>query len=515
MAFAISMQQTVLWDQIRYSGDPSEFAWVLPVRAGARIELSRDEWFAALDASTQPVVTYSYGGGAGCSLAGCSSAANSGAAGSASVQVLAQQVVGPYETVTLRSTDPSALTNWLASHAFAVPASIQPLIDQYVAEGFDFIALRLRPQCGEQSMQPVRVVAPGADPTLPLRMVAAGVGARVGVILYVLGQGRWRPQNFAEVLFDDSKLTWDTTLATSNYESLAESLMASNDGKSFLTEAALQPDLTGWVPQRPDLSTPSPYGSYGSSNPGLASSYFALCRGVGQVSGAGSVVAAPPPCGQDAGQDAGATSESGADGGGLREAGGDEASLAPDADASGADAEDAGAFDGARSLDASDDGADAGASGDGAEPPDARGASDEGGLASADGAPAVDGGQEDGPNSSNPLAAPDPCTGFDDLDVAFGGLDPNSLWVTRLRADLPADALAVDLRLEAAPVQEPVSNAHVVPPQAAVQSRQGCVSATHTGDAVSTSALFAATALGIGAIRRRYQASRSRRRRRR
>src|SRR5438552_18360027 len=70
MAFSISKTQTVLWDQIRYSGDPREFAWVLPVRPGARIELSNDAWFAALDASTQPVVTSPayYGGGYGRAL---------------------------------------------------------------------------------------------------------------------------------------------------------------------------------------------------------------------------------------------------------------------------------------------------------------------------------------------------------------------------------------------------------------------------------------------------------------
>src|SRR5690349_15486316 len=56
MALAISPQETVLWDQIRYSGDPAEFAWVLPVRAGAKVELSNDAFFTALDASTQPVV---------------------------------------------------------------------------------------------------------------------------------------------------------------------------------------------------------------------------------------------------------------------------------------------------------------------------------------------------------------------------------------------------------------------------------------------------------------------------
>src|SRR5579859_2090709 len=57
MAFSVSQTQTVLWDQIRYSGNPTNFAWVLPIRAGARVELSSDAWLAALDASTRTVIT--------------------------------------------------------------------------------------------------------------------------------------------------------------------------------------------------------------------------------------------------------------------------------------------------------------------------------------------------------------------------------------------------------------------------------------------------------------------------
>src|SRR4029079_14826996 len=118
--------------------------------------------------------------------------ANSSGPGAGQVQILSQSVVGPYETVTLRATDPSALRNWLKSHAFAIPDGIAPTIDAYVAESFDFLALCLRPDCGERAMQPVRIVTPGADPTLPLRMVAAGAGARVGLTLYVISEGRYQ-----------------------------------------------------------------------------------------------------------------------------------------------------------------------------------------------------------------------------------------------------------------------------------------------------------------------------------
>jgi hypothetical protein len=44
MAVAISTTHTVLWDQVEYAGSPTSFAWVLPVKPGAYLELSTDAW---------------------------------------------------------------------------------------------------------------------------------------------------------------------------------------------------------------------------------------------------------------------------------------------------------------------------------------------------------------------------------------------------------------------------------------------------------------------------------------
>jgi hypothetical protein len=244
MAFSVSPQQTVLWDQIQYSGDPQDFAWVLPVMAGAQVQLSHDQFFAALDALTDPVITGpdpQCGGGSpgiGCGSSSSSNAgfAAAGASSGSSVQVLSQSVVGPYDTVTVHSTDPNALYDWLAANGYAVADSMHPVIDAYVAGGFDFLALRLAPGQGVQAMQPVRVVSPGASLTLPLRMVAAGVGAQVGVTLYVIGQGRYEAQNFPNATFDDSKLVWLHAQNISNYEPLAESIMQGDGGRTWLTE---------------------------------------------------------------------------------------------------------------------------------------------------------------------------------------------------------------------------------------------------------------------------------------
>ena len=72
------------------------------------------------------------------------------ASGSASaapppVTVTKAATVGPCETVQLHATDASALDAWLADGGFVIPADVRPVIDQYVGEGFDFLAVKLLP----------------------------------------------------------------------------------------------------------------------------------------------------------------------------------------------------------------------------------------------------------------------------------------------------------------------------------------------------------------------------------
>ena len=274
MAFSISTQQTVLWDQIEYSGSPTDFSWVLPVRSGTVVQASSDAWFAALDAVTSPTITGPSrpcnGSGVGCGSSANASFAAEGTAGGG-VQVVSQSVVGPYDTATLKATDPRALQDWLGAHGYVLPTSMEPTIAAYVSGGFDFIALRLQPGLGVQAMQPVRVVTQGADLTLPLRMVAAGVGAQVGVTLYVVGEGRYEAAPpFQNAVVDDSKLFWFHTQNRSNYQELSESLMAQNGGRTWLTEfsgaATLVPSGQGTC-GRP--------GSYGGTS--IADLYVSQC----------------------------------------------------------------------------------------------------------------------------------------------------------------------------------------------------------------------------------------------
>ena len=446
MVFEITSKETILWDQVRYAGDPSEFAWVLPVRAGARIELSRGEWIAALDAATRttvdgprpvcpPTTTTSTGrsassstsssgssgssGGGGCgggytptseTAAGVgnggttadtsSSSTNPAFTGNDNVDIVAQSSIGPYQAVTIRASGTTGITQWLKSNGFAVPASMMPVIDGYIAQKLDFIALKLAPNQGVQAMRPVRVVTPGADTTLPLRMVAAGVGTTVGLTLWVIGEGRYETQNFPNAPVDWSALAWDVTQRRSNRTVLEAAALASNGGRSWITEAAIRTSLTDVGPGIP--------GS-GMILPNIHDAYLSQCQYRAARKVPCNETALPRPDGKPGDVVATTDPDAGTDGG------------APDAATADADT-DAGDADG---------GADASS---------------------------TDGGGEDGGVACTKMVSG--CDGFDDLDVGAAGLHAGDVWVTRLRADLPVSALATDLELAASAEQVELSPAH-------------------------------------------------------
>lgn len=281
MAFSIGKQQTVLWDSISYSGNPQEFAYVLPAKPGTKIEPSNEAWFTALDGQTRPIIMgppppsgkssdepeWERGGG------GCGSFATSadfaGRAGGDSVQVLDRAVVGPYDTVTVRSTEPEALSKWLTDHGFAIPAISAPIIASYVQMGYDFIALRLRPGKEDvRSMEPIRIVSPGTDTSLPLRLMQIGAGAKVGITLYVIGEGRYRTASFPDVALDLSKLFWDPAANRSNYQELSLATMATENGRAFITEYADHPSF--------EVNATGGYGM--TANTGLLAGYKAACK---------------------------------------------------------------------------------------------------------------------------------------------------------------------------------------------------------------------------------------------
>lgn len=245
MILSVGMDQSTLYDQIEYTGDPAEFAWVLPIKGQVDIGVSSDLVFNQLgfDTTVQvlppPLDCPSYSCGDKFSAEDAGGATGSGGgASNGGVNVIAQEVVGPYETVQLEATDPNALNDWLTSHGYSIPAEIQPIIDDYLAEGFNFLAMKLVPGVGVDKMSPVRITTPGAQAALPLRMVAAGTGATTTVTLWVIGEGRYQPQNFPSFEIKPDNVVWDYSTNDSNYAELRQGAYDASNGFAWQTESA-------------------------------------------------------------------------------------------------------------------------------------------------------------------------------------------------------------------------------------------------------------------------------------
>ena len=95
-------------------------------------------------------------------------------------------------------------------NGYDIPAAVQPVIDAYVTEGFDFLAMKLLPNQGVQAMRPVRVTH-ARRVALPCRFAwrRSARAPHVGITIWVVADGRYEPQNFPFFHIDDSQLVWD------------------------------------------------------------------------------------------------------------------------------------------------------------------------------------------------------------------------------------------------------------------------------------------------------------------
>lgn len=247
MVLSLSAQQTTLWDQFQYTGRPQDFSWILPIRytERMRIQLASDVFMNLMSQVTapqvQPPTPPCFGRGTFAPGAAGAAENDSSARADAGVMVLREEVVGPYEVRVIRGTNPMAMRDWLRQNGYSVPPAIEPIIDYYTGMNADYIALKLRPGEGISRMSPVRVTMEGYQPSLPLRMISAGVADKVGLQLVVVNTGRIEAMNFPNGELRDSDFTWDWAAPgnpVNDYLAAFNRLNRANGGRLWMTESA-------------------------------------------------------------------------------------------------------------------------------------------------------------------------------------------------------------------------------------------------------------------------------------
>jgi MYXO-CTERM domain-containing protein len=230
--------------QIKYTGTDSEFAWVVPVQKVPTLKLGVDQVFYLVDQLTKPVFYLNWhetgmcrnpnlGGG---DLDNAGGPPLPGPHSGSGVDVVAQSVVGPYDSAIIRSDDPQAIKNWLSQNGYNLTPAGAALLDPYVQEQDYFVALKLHAGSDVKDIAPIVLRFAGGEPCVPLRLTAVAAVNDMKVTAFLLGQHRAVPQNYYEVRPDLARIDW--LAGGSNYESVVSAAANEASGNAFVTEYA-------------------------------------------------------------------------------------------------------------------------------------------------------------------------------------------------------------------------------------------------------------------------------------
>lgn len=152
-------------------------AVVLPVPSSPTVEAVRGgDPLAYLDKATAPAVVGSAAGDDGA------------AAGAAPpVDVIGRENVGGYDVARLGAADGAALDRWLTDNGYTLPEGAQPILEDYVDEGWRFVAIRLARKA-DGPTKPLEVAFTADEYVYPMRLEQLAT-APFDLTLYTLADG--------------------------------------------------------------------------------------------------------------------------------------------------------------------------------------------------------------------------------------------------------------------------------------------------------------------------------------
>ncbi len=170
---------------VQLLSEGADAAWVVPVPSRPEVSAASAEWFVQLSDLTQPEIKMRLNV---IPLMGAGAAED----GSPGVELLSRERVGAYDVSVLAAEEPGALLDWLDENGYAFPEEGLPILDNYVQEGWYFMATRVLP--GESArldgdVQPLWLSFETARPVYPMRLTAL-VDDYIDVLIYVLSDHR-------------------------------------------------------------------------------------------------------------------------------------------------------------------------------------------------------------------------------------------------------------------------------------------------------------------------------------
>ena len=249
--------QTTAMIKIDYVGNAEDFGWVLPVPQTPEISLGSDQTFTELELNTRPQFLLERKG-QGCPQpvfdfgmpANVSSQAtfSSQASSSSGVIIERELSVGPFDALVVSSDDPEALAIWLEDNNLDLTDEGGSLLAPYIAAQSKFVVLKLKNTANVGSIQPIILKYQSDVPVIPMTLTAVAAQDDMGVLVWLLGDGRGVPKNFKHVTPNYTRLNWfnGNRSAYLSYQNLIPAAMDEAGGQGFAT------DFAGYLPNLPE-----------------------------------------------------------------------------------------------------------------------------------------------------------------------------------------------------------------------------------------------------------------------
>jgi hypothetical protein len=249
----------------QYSGDPSDFGWVIPIPATPTdvVALEDSDLFDRLDTRTKPQFDISgvimHGGG--CSLA-CASVGGPSGLESEEIEIEARGKAGIFDWVALTSTGSTALLDWLNQNNFMVSTNADDVLDDYIQAGRHFLAIRVsEPEqlntngTGDINIPPIQFTCQTSERFYPMAISQVSADDETEVLVYIIAEHRAQAANASNVLIDPEQVRYDpTSPSNTNYEDLFTQAVSAHGGTALVTEYVQPTPSLPWTQAPPEVA---------------------------------------------------------------------------------------------------------------------------------------------------------------------------------------------------------------------------------------------------------------------
>jgi len=186
-------QKVGLIPQISFRGRPQDFCVVVPTPTVPKLNTVSKDVFYEAESLTYPTWIER---GSGC-ISNDTIVSTKDSSSEGSVNVIQEQSVGIFDTVTLSASDPDALIKWLQDNGYKYSVQDKEILDYYIQKSWVFTAMKIDNTSFSgvseyyiYNINPVIFRYSASSLVYPMRLASINTDDRTDLLVYVLSDSK-------------------------------------------------------------------------------------------------------------------------------------------------------------------------------------------------------------------------------------------------------------------------------------------------------------------------------------